>query len=446
MIWDEEHAGDVSDAEFQKSLVEAIHEASPDGILVVDGQGVIVSQNRRMLEVWGIDPEEVPSLPDGRLAGLPDQGLLTWALEQVVDRESFLNRVQELYAEPALEHLSEIELIDGRTLERHSRALWGQGGRYLGRVWFFRDITVHKQNEQALEELSNRDSLTGAAKRRHFFERAAEEIARCNRFGHELGDQVLVEFTREVRAALEGGAHPDYLTLSGSGEPTLHSGLGQIVKRLKDMSDVPVALVTNASLLHRPDVRADCAELNLMLPSLDAGDAKTFRRLNRPHSGIELEDIIRGLCAVRRETEVGMWLEVFVVPGINTGDEQVEALARAVERIGPDRVQLNTAVRPPAEEHIRPASRETLEWMRTRIGPNCEIVAEPEHAECVSTSRRAAEDILSTLRRRPSTAEDVATGLSLDEEEVRRELERLRRAGKVGRFRQEDTVYYRAEE
>jgi diguanylate cyclase (GGDEF)-like protein len=186
MTADGENNGAVSDAEFEHCLVAAIHEASPDGILVVDGDDTIVSHNQRLLEVWGIDPADVPGSVEGDLAGLPDHRLLSRALEKVADRDGFLQRVHELYADPGLEDLSEIELTDGRTLERHSRALWGMGYRYLGRVWFFRDITERKNHERQLEELSNRDPLTGVANRRHFFERAEAELARSRRFSHEL--------------------------------------------------------------------------------------------------------------------------------------------------------------------------------------------------------------------------------------------------------------------
>jgi wyosine [tRNA(Phe)-imidazoG37] synthetase (radical SAM superfamily) len=247
-------------------------------------------------------------------------------------------------------------------------------------------------------------------------------------------------------AALEAGAEPDYLTLSGSGEPTLNSRLGEVVGRLKDMSSVPVALVTNATLLHRDDVRADCSEVDLVLPSLDAGDEETFRSLNRPHSGIAIEDIIEGLARLRRESPARMWLEVFVVPGVNTGEEQVEALVHAVERISPDRVQLNTAVRPPAEEHVRLAARETLEQIMDRMGPRCELIAEPEQVQQDRGMSQAAENVLTMLRRRPCTAAEVAAGLSINDKEVLKELDRLSRAGKITSSRKAGKVYYRADE
>lgn len=177
--------------EFNRSLVETIQEASPDGILVVDDKEIIVSHNQRLFEVFDIEPEELPGDHDEFLTGLPDQPLLSRVLELVKDRDNFLRRVQALYANPELEDLCEIELTDGRTLERHSRALWDRNHHYLGRVWFFRDITAHKQMERALEEMAHRDPLTGVANRRFFTERAAEEFARARRSGHELSFIVL---------------------------------------------------------------------------------------------------------------------------------------------------------------------------------------------------------------------------------------------------------------
>lgn len=172
--------------EFDHSLIAAIHEASPDGILVVDAQGVIVSHNRRLFEVLGIAPEEIPGDHGGMLAERPDQLLLSRTLDLVKNRDSFLQRVQELYADPLLEDHCEVEMKDGRTIERHSTALWDTQHRYLGRVWFFRDITARKQVERELLEMSHTDPLTGAANRRYFFERAAVELARARRFGREL--------------------------------------------------------------------------------------------------------------------------------------------------------------------------------------------------------------------------------------------------------------------
>lgn len=176
----------LSHREFQNSLVAAIHEASPDGILVVDDQDVIVSHNQLLFDVLGITPEDLPGDHGGVLAGHADRPLLALVADRVKDPEEFVRQVKELYANPQLDDHREIELKDGRILERHSRVLWGPSRRYLGRVWFFRDITERKRAEESLRQMSQRDPLTGVANRRYFLERGNEELARARRFGRDL--------------------------------------------------------------------------------------------------------------------------------------------------------------------------------------------------------------------------------------------------------------------
>ena len=202
----------ATDDEFQRSLLTAINDASPDGILVVDEKGIVVSHNRRFLEIWKIPPEHVTGTQPGSAVGTSDDPLLASVVERVNDRHRFLQRVQELYASPRLDDHCEIELTDGRTLERHSTGLRGEQDQYLGRVWFFRDVTAHKQTETALQALARHDPLTGAMNHRYYAERAKQEFARAkrhqtplaiaefdidhfkqinDRYGHAAGDEVL---------------------------------------------------------------------------------------------------------------------------------------------------------------------------------------------------------------------------------------------------------------
>jgi len=210
-------------AEFQDSLIEAIRDASPDGILVVDERNNVVSINKKFLEALGIPSSRVRSGRVSAVVGTSDRPILAMAVERVKDSEAFLRRVKELYADPTLDDHCEIELKDGRTLERHSTVLRGGNGRYLGRVWFFRDITERKRTEQSLKDLASRDFLTGVSNRRHFFERAREEHARSRRYekplsvlmldidhfkrindcyGHARGDEVLKAFCEAGRSQL----------------------------------------------------------------------------------------------------------------------------------------------------------------------------------------------------------------------------------------------------
>lgn len=173
-------------AQIDRYLIEEIHDASPDAILVVDENGIVVFHNRRLFEVWKISPDDVLDPGDTNLVGRPDSVMMTRALEKIKDPDEFLQSVNALYENPEIKDFREVELIDGRTLERHSTALWDTERRYLGRVWFFRDISVRKKLEQRLTELSRRDPLTNAANRRYFFERAEEEFARARRYDKPL--------------------------------------------------------------------------------------------------------------------------------------------------------------------------------------------------------------------------------------------------------------------
>jgi len=174
------------DYEFQMAIVNAILEASPDGILVVDDNAKVVSVNLRFFEIWNIPVEIEPTNRAVKLRSDEDEQLLKQVTARVKDKQGFVNRIQELYENPAINENSEVELLDGRTLERHSKALYGAQQQYLGRVWFLRDITERKMEENTLAELAQTDSLTGIANRRYFQQQALEAFLQAQRDKHPL--------------------------------------------------------------------------------------------------------------------------------------------------------------------------------------------------------------------------------------------------------------------
>lgn len=248
----------------------------------------------------------------------------------------------------------------------------------------------------------------------------------------------------EVLARLAEGPRPDYVTLGGSGEPTLHCGFGDVAAGLRAAADVPIALLTNGTLFGLPAVRAACALIDLVLPSLDAGDEETFRRVNRPHPSITLGGVVEGLVALRREFEGQIWLEVFIVEGLNSSDEQVRAIRACVERIEPDRVQINTAVRPPAEEGVGAPPAERLEEIREMLGPGAEIIAPTPELADMPGARARRREVLALLRRRPCTLEDVAAGLGIHRHEASKHLRALIDEGSIRRRQRLYETYYEA--
>jgi len=215
--------GKDSTADFSVVLAQAIYEKSPDGILVVDANGTVVSHNSQFIEVWDIATSQLHTGADGTAIGESDAPLLAEVVARVKNPAAFLDRIRELYNNPQLNDHCEIELKDGRTLERHSTVLRKHDGELLGRVWFFRDITVQKNHETALIQLSRHDPLTGVANRRYFFERAEQEFMRARRYqhalsialididhfkqfndqhGHAAGDEVLRHLSQNTRGLL----------------------------------------------------------------------------------------------------------------------------------------------------------------------------------------------------------------------------------------------------
>jgi len=240
-------------------------------------------------------------------------------------------------------------------------------------------------------------------------------------------------------------SQPDYVTLSGSGEPTLHSRLGEIIEHIQAMTKIPVAVLTNGSLLWQQEVREQVALADVVLPSLDAYDASTFGCINRPHSSLSYDQLIEGLIALRREFQGQYWLEVFLLAGYTATPAAVDRIAAVVERIQPDRVQLNTVARPPAEEFAMRVAPEKLSELAQRFHPPAEVIAEPPARQARPSQQIGETAVLDLLRRRPCTAGDVAQGLNVNRLEILKRLESLAARGDIEIVRHENEVFYRVQ-
>ena len=172
----------------------------------------------------------------------------------------------------------------------------------------------------------------------------------------------------EIKAGLASGQRVDYITFSGSGEPTLHSELGEIIRKIKELTTVPVAVITNSTSLPDQGVQAELMEADLLVPSLDAASQKVFEKLNRPCYGLKVEPIIEVLRIFRQIFSGLMWLEIMFVKGINNTDENIFKLKEVVEMIEPHKIHLNTVVHPPAEANVRALSSQELQKISQQFG------------------------------------------------------------------------------
>jgi wyosine [tRNA(Phe)-imidazoG37] synthetase (radical SAM superfamily) len=259
----------------------------------------------------------------------------------------------------------------------------------------------------------------------------------------------------ELKVKLAEGLTADYITISGSGEPTLNSRLGELIAGIKKITDIPVAILTNGTLLYREDVRADCAGADVVLPSLDAGDQQVFEKLNRPHADISIAKLIDGLAAFRREFSGAIWLEVFLIEGLNTDAEQIAKIKNAIARIRPDKVQLNTAVRPTTDTDVKGLKFERLKTIAGQIGQNCEVVtdfsprcssernvtrADGEHQVIIN---HKAETLLSMLKRRPCSLDDICSGLGLHQNEALKYIGHLQSSRLIDSEKRDGLIFFK---
>ena len=250
----------------------------------------------------------------------------------------------------------------------------------------------------------------------------------------------------EIDDCLAKAPDIDYVTFAGSGEPTLHSGIGDIISFIKDRYPrYRVAVLTNGALFVDPDVRAALMRADLVVPSLDAVSEDIFRDINRPSPGITAGQVVAGLVAFSREFPGTIWLEVFIVPGKNDTDEELLRLRDAVAVVAPDRVQVNTLDRPGTDIRVRRASPRTLERARTIIGGNAEVIGAASCEPATAPEMRDVADmLLATLRRRPCTVADLSRISGLRPAEVTKHLRILEEKGAVEPVREQRGVFYRA--
>jgi len=248
----------------------------------------------------------------------------------------------------------------------------------------------------------------------------------------------------DVAAALATGPEPNYITLSGSGEPTLHVHLDEVISRIRKMTQIPIALLTNASLFYREGVRRDAALADVVLPSLDAPNDELFALINRPHPDLGFDRLVRSLVRFRTEYTGPIWLEVFLLRGLNDTESHVAQFNEHIERIRPDRIHLNTAVRPTAEDTALRVPPEDMARLCKLFGPNASVIAgfEGVHREDAFAATR--DHVLAVLKRRPCTLADVAAGLGIHRNEAAKHIAKLVAERKIATEQRQSETYYHA--
>jgi wyosine [tRNA(Phe)-imidazoG37] synthetase (radical SAM superfamily) len=257
------------------------------------------------------------------------------------------------------------------------------------------------------------------------------------------------EVLNELYDYLKHNPAPDYITFSGSGEPSLNIDIGKIIGLVKeDFPNIPVAVLTNATLMYDKKVREDLYKADLVLPSVDAGTESAFKKINLPSPDFSFSAYIDGLVSFSKEFSGKMWLEVFILPGFNDDDENINALKAILEQIDPEKIQLNSLDRPGVLKDLKPASYEQLSGIMARWGlKNTEIISSAAKRKEVKAFRTDTENaILQTIARRPCTVADLTDILGLKENEINKYLSTLESEGHIIPERLERGIFYKIKE
>nr|QNO47934.1 GTP 3',8-cyclase [Methanosarcinales archaeon ANME-2c ERB4] len=258
------------------------------------------------------------------------------------------------------------------------------------------------------------------------------------------------EILNEIKRAIgvkggRGGGEIDFVTFIGEGEPTLCKSIGWLIRKTREIADIPIAVDTNGSILYREDVRNDLSQADVVMPSLDAGTAGTFRRINRPHRKIDFEAVVEGMERFRQEYDCEIWLEVMLVKGINDSEKELEAIKSRLEKIEPDRIYINVPIRPPAESWAVPPDKETIALAHAILGDDSvvDIVAEETGEFSIEGFTNPEDAILAIIRRHPMREEQVIETLKKFEVgDVHDDLKRMEESGKIKKVKYREKVFW----
>ena len=234
----------------------------------------------------------------------------------------------------------------------------------------------------------------------------------------------------------------DHITFSGSGEPTLHSRLGYMAEEIRKFSDLPLALITNSSLLYRDDVRANALKFDVVLPSLDAASEETFIAVNKPQPDVTLELMLEGLKKFVKEYKGRILLEILFVKGINDSNKDILNLRKIIGELQIKHLQINTIVRPPAYDGFLAINEEDKKRIKSLLGDIAEIELVFK-SDSANISKAGEMEVIALLSRRPCTFERISASLGIPLEDLRIIIKDLERQNKVNVECFNDEYYYR---
>jgi wyosine [tRNA(Phe)-imidazoG37] synthetase (radical SAM superfamily) len=229
---------------------------------------------------------------------------------------------------------------------------------------------------------------------------------RCNYFPP---DDIVEEVKKAINTHDPGAI--DWIAFVGSGEPTLHASLGRMISDIKAFTNIPIAVITNGSLLYQSEVRSDLKRADAVLPSLDAGSEALYRKINRPWPELTYDRFVNGLKTFRLEYTGKLWIEVMLIKGLNDTETALKDLSAVIQQIQPDEVHINLPIRPPGESWVNPTDEEGLHRAKAILGNIAQIVLPAEGIFDLSGYDNVVDAVLGVITRHPMLEEELIATL-----------------------------------
>ncbi|WP_407282594.1 radical SAM protein [Methanolobus sp. WCC1] len=268
------------------------------------------------------------------------------------------------------------------------------------------------------------------------------------------------EIVEGIRTYHKNIENLDYITFSGTCEPTLNPLLGEMIRKVKEISTHPVCVITNSSLLGNREVRENLADADLLVATLVSGYEKTFQAINRPAEGIRLEDIINGLKEIRRmDKHPKLGIEVMLVDvsedtnidfPVNHTEKEIGKLKEVLKEIDPDEIEILSVSRPPAEKYIVPVPEErlrkiALEFEKEFGEERVKLVLKGlRRSRSVMKHGNLEEEVYDLILRRPCTFKQISASLGIDEGKLKPIIEKLASADSIKEIDIKEQKYYKA--
>lgn len=252
------------------------------------------------------------------------------------------------------------------------------------------------------------------------------------------------DFETELKKRIKNCSYLDYITFSGSGEPTLNSDIGKLIDIIKKNSDIPVLVLTSGGTLGFDGVVDDIKRADLIKVSLDAPDNRLLGKINRPCKEVSFNRNILGLKKLLDDFSGDIWLEIMILEGINDDLDSAYMFKHIIEDLGEGikKIHLNTAIRYSGENYLKLPDRGRLEKIKDILGSKAQIIEKVIYKKYNRELVKIEEEIIELLKRRPVSINDIASSLSLNLNEVIKIIDKLLGEGEIKYSINENMKYY----